>query len=107
MVQNETSIEKEFNLDLIKNFLKENSQILKTREREFVYQRRYLAYIITNKLGYTRRVAGEILGKKDHSTIVYAIKKHNDAVDVKDKMYIGIMDQLNKELEYFRKFDTN
>ena len=107
MVQNEISTEKEFNLQLIKGFLKENSYILKTQERERVYERRYLAYLVTHKLGYTRKLAGEILGGKDHTTIVYAIKKHHEAIEVKDKMYRGIINELDKELEAFRKFGIN
>ena len=107
MIQNEVSIERDFDLELIKDFLKENDHILKTQDRERVYQRRYLAYLVTHKLGYTRKRAGEILGGKDHTTIVYAIKKHHEAIEVKDKMYRGIINELNKELEAFRKFGIN
>lgn len=89
---------------LIKEFLAINSHLLKTRFREYVLTRRYLSYILTHKLGCTRRLAGDILGGRDHSTIVHNIKMHHQHFYMKDKLYMSVVSKVDKDLEKFRRY---
>jgi hypothetical protein len=98
---------RKLDLNLIQKFLGVNGHLIKTQRREVVMARRYLAYLIHVKLGHTLRLTGEILGGKDHTTMVSAIKRHYEGVETKDSMYSNITNGLDKDIEYFKNYGHN
>jgi len=95
---------RKLDIKLIKEFVLANKKLTITQQREVVMARRYLAYLISVKLGHTLRLAGEILGGRDHTTMVAAIKRHYEAIETKDPVYIDIKNSIQKDIEDFRNY---
>lgn len=74
-----------------------------TRKYDYVIRRQILTFILITKVkGITTIQAGELL-KKDHSTIVYSVKKINNLIYINDKETVSLLnDSLNKFKELIK-----
>lgn len=81
-------IRNESNVDMVKQYLEINDVLLtKSRKRELVDTRYFIAHHLRYKCKLTLMKIGEMLNK-DHSSIIHAINKHQDFVSSNDKSYI-------------------
>lgn len=81
----------EFNLDKV------------TRKREIVYQRSYVANFICENSELPLREIGMILGGKDHTTILYYLKMHNNFKN--DELYRYLTEVVRVELQHVMHTD--
>lgn len=66
----------------------------KDRNHELVNIRFYLAYHLRNTHKLTLKSIANLLNFKDHTTVLYAIKKYNQFVEVKDDKFLGTIKKL-------------
>ena len=62
----------------------------KTRKRQIVQARQTAMYMCYKYTKYTLSTIGENLGRKDHATVLHAVKTINNLVDVDTKLRISI-----------------
>jgi len=89
----------DISLNQIREYLEMNPDVLKTRKRPVVMIRRYLSFIIHKKLNITSIETAKILGGRDHATVLYAVRRHADSLEVKDKLYKDIIQKVNWDLK--------
>lgn len=62
--------------------INEEQLVSAARKRQFVEARKAFSYFASKKLGYTLSVIGkDMLKKRDHSTVIHAIKSCQDLYD--------------------------
>jgi len=94
-------------LVFISEFLKSNQWILKTRKRELVYTRRYICFLIKNKIKGGKESSlskiGELLGGINHATVIHHLNEHKDQIETKDYLYRTIMEDTDKLISQFKR----
>ena len=93
----------------IREFLRFNDWILaKKRDRELVYMRRYICYIISDKLkggkDLSLKKIGNIMGGINHATVIHHIKSHRDQIYTNDYLYKSIMKETDSLISKFKRF---
>lgn len=78
----------------------------KLRNRELVYKRYYLYYVLHFKRHLTTRIIGMYFNK-DHSTISVGIQKHQYWWNIKDKNYLRTIHPLPDILENKQNLEYN
>ena len=71
----------------------------KTRKKEIVTAR-YIFIGLQKELGeyLPLKKLGELVGGRDHSTVIYAIDTFNDMIEIKDKKFKQDLDLVRKEI---------
>lgn len=69
---------------------------IKSQRRYHVSIRMAIAYKM-RKSGFTLNQIGLKIGK-DHSTVVYLIKRCSELIDINDKLMLSLVDDLNYDL---------
>jgi chromosomal replication initiator protein len=58
----------------------------RSRSREMVHPRQVVMYLAREELQITLPQIGEILGGRDHTTVMYGVEKITDAIDTDDTL---------------------
>jgi len=74
--------------------------VKKCRLRHFVVKRQVLSWVIRKYKEISTNRIGEMLGNRDHATIIYSLRTVAGAIDTKDPL---TMDVLNKTLSEFKR----
>jgi len=93
----------------ISEFLKYNDWILEEkRNRNLVYMRRYICYLISNKLkggkDLSLKKIGQILGGINHATVIHHMKAHRDQIYTNDYLYKMIIEEVDTLISRFKRF---
>lgn len=80
----------------IEEYIKEIGLYNSGRQRELVYKKMYLSSLL-RKNGYTLARIGKLFNK-EHSTVMYWIKIHDNFIETKDKLY---KDYIKAEVNLF------
>ena len=82
----------------------------KTRKRQIVQARQTAMYMCYKYTKYTLATIGENLGRKDHATVLHAVKTINNLIDTDIKIRTTI-EKCEKEVEsmlsVYRSIDDN
>jgi chromosomal replication initiator protein len=83
--------------------VEKNQVISKTRKRTFVEARKAFSYFASKKLGYTLSYIGkDILKKRDHSTVIHAIKSCEDLYET-DPVFRNKIDRVALKISEIKK----
>ena len=93
------------NIEQIKEYIKEKGINKKNGKWAVSHPRFYLCSYLRHKTDLTLEQIAEIVGYKQHDNVIHAIKKHNQFLEYKDKVYRenikGVKNFLNTgEFEY-------
>jgi len=76
------------------------SENLKSHKREHVYMRHFLSwYLMKRVFGYTFTSVGELLGGKNHTTVISSVKLAEDLIASEDDMFYSLTRDLQKALD--------
>lgn len=71
-----------------------------SRVRDYVEVRHVLMYIIFNRYpGMTLKKIGSYFGNRDHSSVIHAVDKVTNMLEIRDKRIIAIYNLLNEDAE--------
>jgi len=70
----------------------------KDRHRHIVEARHITSVLLKKYTKYSLSMIGQILGLKDHATVIHAINKHEDRLCINDKKYIELYEQCENNL---------
>ncbi len=71
-----------------------------SRVRDIVEVRHVLMYIIFNRYpGITLKKIGSYFGGRDHSSVIHAVEKVTNMLEIRDKRIIAIYNLLNEDAE--------
>ena len=88
--------------DLIKKvelYIEKDNLLSKSRERQIVYRRHYLYYIL-RKYGMKTTVIGEMF-KKNHATVIHGSKTYKNLKKTKDKYMLNCLKEYLIEFENY------
>lgn len=75
-------------IDFIERYLARFPELTGTsRKRVLVDKRRYLMYVLKKKTELSLSEIGDIFGNRDHSTVLWNIKKHKLFTEINDDIY--------------------
>ena len=90
-------------LAVAKELIEEMKLNGKSRLRHKVYNRQYLMYFLTKKTDLTLSKIGKLF-KRDHATVIHALRRVEDALYIKDKEFFRMVSDLKKYTDSF-EFD--
>ena len=71
-----------------------------SRVRDYVEVRHVLMYIIFNRYpGMTLKRIGSYFGDRDHSSVIHAVEKVTNMLEIRDKRIVTIYNLLNEDAE--------
>ena len=71
----------------------------KTRKREVVITRQLIAFYCKGCCGLSLKSIGELIGGKDHTTVIHSVNTIQDLLDSNDKPVSILAARINKRLE--------
>lgn len=74
----------------------------KNRKKEIVTAR-YIFIGLQKELGVylPLKKVGKLVGGRDHSTVIYALNRFNDLIEIKDKHFNKSLDLVRKEIGFY------
>ncbi len=96
---------KDIDLNKVVQVCKQLDILKKSRKREIVYQR-YAAYNylhVNTKLPY--RAIGELIGGKDHATVMSGLKVYSTFTELKDSVFLWTIKEIEGKLNTCEKIN--
>jgi len=96
---------KDIDLNKVVQVCKQLDILKKSRKREIVYQR-YAAYNylhVNTKLSY--RAIGELIGGKDHATVMSGLKVYSTFTELKDSVFLWTIKEIESKLNTCEKIN--
>ena len=76
-------------IEYVEKWLESNPLVIsESRSRELVDQRRMLYFILKKNTRLTLKSIGQVLGGKDHGTVLYGIRTHRNLIAINDTGYL-------------------
>jgi len=66
-------------------------EFLKSRKKPLIYWRQAIIYLANIEMGMTTKPIGEIVGKIDHSLVLYIVQKFRDYIKTQDMEPLTIL----------------
>lgn len=82
----------------IKAIIQKHKISLVSRNRELVFKRQLLMWYLRNNTNLSLSRIGQICGKKDHATVLHAVKSIDNLLSYNDKYFLEVTEEINKEL---------
>jgi chromosomal replication initiator protein len=73
----------------------------KTRSRHIAHARHIVCYFLRKELKMHVVRVGELLGDRDHSTVIHACSKIDDCIYIKDEETLHIIREVKRALKSF------
>jgi hypothetical protein len=79
---------KQVDIKKVEDICREFGILTKSRKRELIYRRAAVCNYLRNNTKMTLEKIGELLGGKDHATVLHSLKTYNDLKLYKDVVFL-------------------
>jgi hypothetical protein len=79
---------KQVDIKKVEDICREFGILTKSRKRELIYRRAAVCNYLRNNTKMTLKKIGELLGGKDHATVLHSLKTYNDLKLYKDVVFL-------------------
>lgn len=93
-----TELQKTEHIFKVKSIIQKHNIILLSRNRELVFKRQLLMWYLKKNTNLCLKRIGQICGKKDHATVLHAVKSIDNLLSYNDKYFLEVTEEINKEL---------
>lgn len=91
-------MKQQVNIQAVKAVIELRGLNKKHRKQELVFQRFACYDFLRNYTPYSLEKIGSMFGGKNHCTILYGLRKHDEFLSNKDQWYIQIINDVKNEL---------
>ena len=96
-------------IDCVCEYFDTTHEVLRkpNRTRERVIARQLICYFVRKYTQKTLFEVGQLIGNRDHTTVIHSINTVNDFLDIKDRKFIKMIFDIEQLFVEKRKYATN